>query len=288
MDQADRLRLITRVGEGPRSTRIISVTSGKGGVGKTNIAVNLATLFSRRGLNVLLVDADLGLANANILLNCRVGKTMEDVMFHGATLEETFVKCPLGFDLLPGASGVRKLLELDMFTQRVLFDKLYEAMHGYDIVVFDTAPGIGSHVLNFNAHASDIVVVAHAEPTALADAYALIKVLNTEKREKHFKLLINRSHNAQDGIDSFRRLTEVSDEFLNVSLDYLGSLPEDVAVQRSVKIQRPVVVEAPRAPFSLALERVGDKLLATSRTATLDKIVKTAGAAAAANGGIVG
>lgn len=267
MDQADRLRAMASLGpQNARAPRVISITSGKGGVGKSNIALNLAMLFGRRGMRTLLIDADLGLGNANILLGCRVEHTIEDVMFGNVPIEKVFVQTRFGFDLLPGSSGMRKLLELDPFSQRVLSDRLAEVMQGYDIVLFDTAPGISSQVLNFNTQANDIVVVSHPEPTALADAYALVKVLATERKEKKFKLLINRARSAQDGLDAFRRITDVADEFLNISLDYLGALPEDPAVLQAVRSQKPVVSEMPRAPFSLSLERVGDKLLASGNS----------------------
>lgn len=261
MDQADRLRsLASRVGEG--ETRVISITSGKGGVGKTNVAVNLALLFARKGFKTLLIDADLGLANANLIVGCRVDKTLDDVMFGQSSMQDIFVHTACGFDLLPSSSGMRKMLELDSFAQRTLFDRLFEAMQAYDVVIYDTAPGIGSHVLNFNAAAHDIVVMAHPEPTALADAYALIKVLHQERREKRFKLLINRAHSPDEGLEAFRRISDVSDEFLNISVDYLGALPEDISVLRAVRMQRPVCVDAPRSAFAMALDRVGDKLLA--------------------------
>jgi flagellar biosynthesis protein FlhG len=145
-------------------------------------------------------------------------------------------------------------------------------MQGYDVVLYDTAPGLGDHVLNFNASAHEIVVVAHPEPTALADAYALIKVLNKERAEKKFRLLINRSQNPVEGLEAYRRLTQVAMDHLNIAVDYLGSLPEDSNVTRSVRLQKPVVVEAPRCSFSLALERVADKLLASAITAPSKKL----------------
>ncbi|MBS1982967.1 MAG: MinD/ParA family protein [Bdellovibrionales bacterium] len=285
MDQADRLRTMAHgstTGGGPR---IISVTSGKGGVGKTNIAVNLAILMAKRGLNTLLVDADLGLANANLIMGCRVEKTMDDVLFGSSQWSDVFVRTAGGFDLLPSSSGMRKLVELDPFSQRALFDGLFAAMDGYDIVVYDTAPGLGSHVLDFNASAHDIVIVAHPEPTALADAYALIKVLATERKEKRFKLVINRTRSGQEGLDSYRRVTEVSDEFLNVSLDYLGALPEDSAVHRAVKCQKPVMLQEPFAPFALGIERLGDKLLAATAASSARKTWNTGLAPRSAVGG---
>ncbi len=287
VDQADHLRTLSFVNAGAKCTRIISVTSGKGGVGKTNVAVNLAILMSRRGLKVLLVDADIGLANTHILLGCRVERSLDDVMFKNVAFKDIFIQTNFGFDLLPGSSGLRKLIELDPFEQRALFDRLYEAMHGYDIVIYDTSPGLSTHVLDFNSSAHDIVVVSHPEPTALADAYALVKVLATERREKRFKLLINRSRSAQDGLDAFRRLTMVSDEFLNVGVDYLGALPEDLSLLRAVKTQTPVAVDSPRAPFTMALERVGDKLLASSISATKPRILSRAPEVRAVGDGIL-
>jgi flagellar biosynthesis protein FlhG len=264
VDQADRLRAIASVDGSKNEARIISITSGKGGVGKTNIAANLACLFSKRGLKVLLIDADLGLANANLILGCRVNKTIDDVLFENAAFKDVFVRSNYGFDLLPSSSGMRRILELDNFSQRTLMDRLFETMENYDIVLYDTAPGIGNHVLNFNASAHDIVVIAHPEPTALADAYALIKVMATEKKEKRFKLLINRAQAQSEGLNAFTRLTDVSNEFLNISIDYLGALPEDPSVLAAVRSQKPVSLTAPRAVFSMALERVADKLLACS------------------------
>ena len=264
MDQAERLRAIAYNNGTQNKTKVLSVTSGKGGVGKTNIAVNMATHFARKGLKVLLIDADLGLANADLLLGVRATLSIDDIMFGEAKIEDIFVPTPAGFLLLPGSSGVRRMLELDSFSQRVLFDRLFEAMQAFDVVLYDTAPGIGNHVLNFNVAAHEIIVVSHPELTSLTDAYALIKVLAQERREKRFRLIINRTRNANEGLDSFRKLTAVADEFLNISIDYMGYLPEDAAVQAAVRKQRPVTLDAPRSSFTLALNRICDKLLATS------------------------
>jgi flagellar biosynthesis protein FlhG len=272
MDQADRLRAIAFQEAPTRQTKILSITSGKGGVGKSNISLNLAALYARRGLQVLLIDADLGLGNSALLMGAQTQRTLDDVMFGDAQMKDVFLTSGLGFDLLPSSSGFRKILGLDAFAQRTLFDRLFEAMQGYDIVLYDTAPGLGDHVLNFNASAHEIVVVAHPEPTALADAYALIKVLNKERSEKRFRLLINRSQNPVEGLESYKGLTQVAMDHLNIAVDYLGSLPEDSNVSRSVRLQRPVVLEAPRCSFAMALERAADKLLASAMAGPSKKL----------------
>lgn len=272
MDQADRLRALASAGESIHGTRVISVTSGKGGVGKTNVAVNLATSFARRGLKVLLIDADFGLANANLLLGVNPEKSLDDVMFGSAKLSEIFVTTRQGFDLVPSSSGLRQMLDMDPFMRRALMDQLFQEMRNYQIVIYDTAPGLGRHVLDFNSASHDIVVVSLAEPTSLADSYALIKVLATERREKRFKLLVNRVRNATEGLESFRKLTSVSDEFLNISVDFLGTLPEDTVVSTSSRFQVPVLSQAPKSAWSVSLDRIADKLLASAKTGSQKKL----------------
>lgn len=272
MDQAQGLRLHSDAAINKTYTpRVISVTSGKGGVGKTNMAINMATSFAARGKKTLLVDADFGLANANILLNIRPTATLEDVLHSDRRLEEIFVSSRYGFDLLPSGCGLRTLFNLDSFTQRTLFDRLQETFQQYDYVIYDTAPGIGNHVLDINASAHEIVVVTLPDPMALADTYALIKVLAAEKRQKKFRLIVNRVKNPTVGLEIYRKLGALLDEFLSISIDYMGCVPEDAVVGESILTQKPVLALAPRSSFSIAVQRLCDKLLATSSSAVVPK-----------------
>lgn len=268
LDQADNLRALQNRNSGGLEPRIISVTSGKGGVGKTNIAVNLACDFAARGLKTLLIDVDFGLANANILVGVEVTSSIDDILFGNKSPKDIFVSTKFGFDLIPSSSGIRKMLELDAFSQRVLQDKIYEGILGYDIVLYDTAPGIGSHVLNFNSSADDIVVVSRPESTAILDAYALIKVLATERKEKKFRLVINDARRPDAGMEYFKRLTDVSSEFLNISIDFLGQIPTDGVVETCVRQQIPVMASFPKSSFGIAISRISEKLLYTSSTAS--------------------
>lgn len=261
MDQAGVLRALASRGRGHHKTRVIAITSGKGGVGKTNISVNLSVHLALRGCRVLLVDGDFGLSNTNILLGVETQKSVDDILFGDAQFDEVIVSTHYGFDLLPGSSGVRKMLELDAFAQRLLVDKLAGSMERYDFVIFDTAPGIANHVLTLNSAAHDTVVITHPEPMAVTDAYALIKVLEQERKLKKFRLLINRARDGKEGMDTFKKLTDVSQEFLACSVDYLGALPEDIYVWHATRKQVPVVALYPASPFAVSLERICDKLL---------------------------
>lgn len=259
MRQADKLKAIAELYDQNRSTRIVSVTSGKGGVGKTSISLNLAYSLAQRGLKVLLVDADLGLANLNVHLNLKPTKTIDDVMFGNSEMFEIFIPTAYGFDLLPSSSGVKSIIELNSFEQRSLMDHLLGVIENYDFVVIDTAPGLSDHVLNFNTIANEILVVAHADPMAMTDAVALINVLNREKKIHNFKLILNRVLNADDKDYYYNLLSK--DNVNNVSVELLGLLPDDFNVIRSSRVQKPVLALSPLCPFGVGLNEIVDQVL---------------------------
>lgn len=243
-DQAAGLRSMTETG-GPNQVRVISVTSGKGGVGKTNVVTNLAIALGRMGKRVMVMDADLSLANIDILLGLAPEYHLGHVFNGERKLEEVLVEGPAGIRILPASSGWEGLSAIDEIQKLTLLDQMDTLEDEVDILLIDTAAGIGNNVLYFNQAAQERVVVVTPEPTALTDAYALIKVLS-QHQERYFRLLINQVKGEAEAKEVFRKLVKVADRFLSeVSLDYLGFIPTDQAVQNSVRRQRSTVEAFP-------------------------------------------
>ncbi|MBI2371821.1 MAG: MinD/ParA family protein [Deltaproteobacteria bacterium] len=276
MDQAGTLRKLAADGpEGlqgerelplaepgrPRSRppRVIAVSSGKGGVGKTNVVANVACALARLGRRVLILDADLGLANLDVLLGLAPRFTLAHVIAGEKTIEEILVPGPAGVEILPAASGVQELAELQEPQRLALLRELDRLDGGrYDLLLIDTAAGISSNVLTFSAAAQEILVVASPEPTSITDAYALMKVLAAKHRERHFRLLVNSAADPREGKEVYRKLSLAVDRFLHVSLDYAGYVLHDEYVPQAVRQQRLVVELYPYARASrcfLALAR---------------------------------
>lgn len=268
MDQAAGLRGILQDGkaenEKPRSfsersrdkkpqnnIRVISVTSGKGGVGKTNVAANLALALHRMGKRVLILDADLGLANMDVLLGLNPRYTLSHVLDGEKRLDEIIVTAQGGIKLLPAASGVQELTELDNSQRLHLLNELDTLQDLFDVLLIDTGAGISSNVMYFNFAAMEKVVVVTNEPTSLTDAYALIKVLTSRYQQKKFKILVNAARNEAEADRVYRHLSMVVDKFLgSPSLDYFGWIPHDKLVPAAIRRQRLVLMEYPDAPAS--------------------------------------
>ncbi len=241
-------------------TRVISFTSGKGGVGKTQTVVNTAIALARLGKSVLLLDADLGLANVNVLLGIQPKYTLHDVFCGRKSLREIIINGPEGISIIPGASGVESICDLNAQQKMALMNGIEEVAHAYDYLLIDTRAGISSDVMYFNTASSEIICVVNNEPTSLTDAYAVIKVLANQYGERTVSVVANNVNDDTDGMQAFQRLSKAVTRFLSVELKYLGCIPKDGSVTQAVRSQRPVIELFPSAPSSLAIERLGRKL----------------------------
>jgi len=236
-----------------KPVRVMAVGSGKGGVGKSNVVINLAVALDRLGPRVLIMDADLGLANIDVLLGLTPKYNMSHVLSGQKRLEEVLVDGPGRVKVMPASSGVQELTKLTD-DQKLLFLELLEGLEtDIDVLLIDTGAGISDTVLYFNLAAHERIIVVTPEPTSLTDAYALIKVLYSKHGERHFRILINLAANESMGKSIFAKLSKVADHFLDgLSLDYLGTIPHDTSVTKSVLQQRAVVEAFPETPASKA------------------------------------
>ncbi|MFQ5329789.1 MAG: MinD/ParA family protein [Thermodesulfobacteriota bacterium] len=221
-----------------RLPKVISVTSGKGGVGKTNVVANLAIGLANLGRNVLLLDADVGLGNLDVLLGLAPRYNIGHLLRGEKELADIIIDGPCGVKILPASSGIDELVRLSPTDKLKLFSHLEELYGEIEIMLIDTASGISENVLFFNTASHEIVVVASSEPTSIVDAYALIKVLHLKCGVKSFRILANSVVNAREGLEVYRNISMVAERYLHVSLDYIGFIPFDDNVPRAVKAQK--------------------------------------------------
>jgi flagellar biosynthesis protein FlhG len=243
-----------------RRPRVISVTSGKGGVGKTNIVANLAVASSQLGKSVLVLDADLGLGNLDVLLGLAPRYSLEDVLLGQKSLSEVICDGPCGIRILPTGSGVEQLTAMTPEQKLHLLSEFDRLETPIDLFLIDTGAGISSNVLYFNSIAEDIIVILTPEPTSLTDAYAVIKVLSQNYGEKEFKVLVNMARSSSDAKEVFQKLSLVSDRFLDIAVDYLGFISLDDYVSMAVTEQRAFVDRYPSARSSRDLKTLAEKI----------------------------
>jgi len=217
--------------------RVIAVSSGKGGVGKTFFSIHLAERAVKQGLKVLVLDADLGLANVDVMLGLTAKGSVKQVLDGQALLTDMILSTKQGFDVLPGGSGLYELTTLNAGQQQVLLDEMREAAKPYDLVLVDTGAGIGENVLYFISAAESALIILTPDPTSLTDAYALIKVLSQQRDVRRFMVAVNQA-NEFDGQLTFRRLMSVTDRYLDVHLDYVGQMSATPEVRESIQKQR--------------------------------------------------
>jgi len=241
--------------------RVIAITSGKGGVGKTNIVANLGFALSRLGKKVLILDSDLGLGNLDVLLGVAPKHNISHVIRGDKTIEEILEEGPGNMRILPAASGLQELTQLAPEQKMQFFTELDRLIDDVDMLLIDTAAGISSNVMDFVVMAHEIVVVVSPEPTSITDAYALMKVLSLKYAEKSCRLLVNMVTGPREAQDVFRQLSLVIDRFLDIHIDYLGYVPRDDKLTRGVKQQRLVSDLYPDAKASRCFSELARRMI---------------------------
>jgi len=257
-DQASGIRKMRQ--QKPKPVRVIAVTSGKGGVGKTNLSVNLGVALSKMGRRVALLDADMSLANVDILLGLSPKYNLSHVLHGEKTLDEIMLTGPGGLKVIPASSGIQQMAELSTIEQAGVIRAFSEINQNLDVLIVDTAAGISSSVVNFARACQEIVVVVCDEPTSLTDAYAYIKLLNRDYGLNSFHIVANMVQSVQQGQQLFNKLSMVTDKYLDVSLQYTGGVPFDEYLRKAVQKQSPVLEAFPRSKSSLAIRNLALKI----------------------------
>jgi flagellar biosynthesis protein FlhG len=245
------------------SPTVIAVTSGKGGVGKTNVSVNLAVALGNHGARVLAIDADLGLANMDIVMGLAPTYTAVELLRGEVEIDDVLLPGSTNVWLLPGASGAHDLANLDDIARRNLFAAVDTLDQRFDAVVVDTGAGIGANAVGFASAARDIIVVVTPEPTSVADAYGMLKVLCNNAGVRRVKILTNMVASDHEGEEVFARLAKLATGLLGIGLDHVGSIPRDPAVGRAVMRGEPVVLAYPTCAAAKAFGKVASRLLAS-------------------------
>ncbi len=265
-DQAHTLRRIFEGGGSQNYPQVLSVTSGKGGVGKTSIVVNMAIILASKGKKVLVLDADLGLANIDVMLGLAPKYNIQHVLEGQCLLEDIILEGPKGIKIIPASSGIQELVDLTPEQQICLMNSLDYFDQDIDYMIIDTGAGISKNVMYFNTAAQRILVVCTGEPTSITDAYALIKVLRKQYGVKHFDLIVNNISSKVEGDQVARQLTLVCERFLgDVALEVLGSIPTDKSIPECIKGQKAFVGVHPNGEAAVRLERIVSRLEHTSR-----------------------
>lgn len=244
----------------PHNSRIICISSGKGGVGKTSFSVNIATALAQNSKKVLLIDGDLGLANVDVVLGINVRHTIQETIEEGKDLAKSLIEIIPGFYVLPASSGVPEMANLSHEEQDFLTSCLEDIIDRFDFVLIDTAAGIGESVLWFNNWAHKSIVILSPDPTSITDAYALIKVLHTRHDKDHFHLMINNVKNKKEGTAVFDNMSMVLEKFLNIKPLSLGAMPQDSNVAMAIRKQKPFFVTAPECRASRAITEIADRI----------------------------
>lgn len=277
MDQAEALRNLVKqqeLREEGRTTRVITVTSGKGGVGKSNFSLNFALSLQRLGKKVLVFDADIGMANIDVLMGVSSTYNLYHLLKQEKTIWEIVQEGPEGLNFIAGGSGFRDLLDLSA-EQLDGFAEEISKLHGkYDVILFDTGAGLSKETVKFITAAQETIVVTTPEPTSITDAYALIKMVKSMDVDVHFKLIVNRASDYREGKQTADKINLVAQRFLQSELPSLGIVPDDPNVSKAVKRQVPFTVAYPGSEASIAVERIAKHFLEIPQNHTVSGGVK--------------
>lgn len=270
MDQAEQLRKMMQQTDSKPQARVITVTSGKGGVGKTSISLNLAIWLTRLGKKVVVFDADFGLANIEVMLGVRPQYNLADMMFRGKDLSDIITQGEEGISFISGGSGIQELASMNREQVMFLTSRLVELDKYADVIIVDTGAGISDSVLEFVLASSEVLLVATPEPTSITDAYALLKALNRKtefsKEETSIKMISNRVRNDAEGQNLYEKMSVVSEKFLSIPITYMGSVPMDEQISKAVMRQKPVSVINPEAPAAKAIRQIAERILEIEAT----------------------
>ncbi len=267
MDQAEKLRNVIKLkNQHPAMTaRVITVTSGKGGVGKSNVAVNLAVQMTRLGKKVLIFDADFGLANVEVMFGAVPKYNLGDLIYHGKGIREIITEGPMGIGFISGGAGIMGLNNLTKDQILYFIKSLRELDELADVILVDTGAGISDSVLEFVMASPEVVLVTTPEPSSLTDSYSLLKTLyrnpNFLREETSIRVLSNRAASLEEGKNVYDKLNSVVEQFLDGKIDYLGMIPQDMMLEKSVRQQKPVSINVPEARSSKAFEVMAVNLL---------------------------
>jgi len=261
LDQAANLRklVLEKKNDTASTTRTIVITSGKGGVGKTSLSVSLAIAIAQDGKSVTLLDADLGLANINVILGIIPKYNLYHVIKGKKKLKDIIIEVPEGIKIIAGASGFQQLANLDV-KQRDEFITSIAELANDDFLIVDTGAGISQNVLSFVMAADEVIVVTTPEPTAITDAYGIIKAIASQSNEKHIKLIVNRAQSVAEGKRVAQRVINIAGQFLNIKVEELGFVYEDLYVPKSVRNQKPFIVSYPNCKASGCVKVIADRI----------------------------
>ncbi|MBE5943914.1 MAG: MinD/ParA family protein [Lachnospiraceae bacterium] len=265
MDQASKLRQMVSTNNEMTNARVIAVTSGKGGVGKTSFSVNLAIEIAKMGKKVVIFDADFGLANVEVMLGIRPKYNLLDLIHNNKSIEEIITNGPNNIGFISGGSGVSELATLDKDSIKILISEMVKLDNLYDVVIIDTGAGITDSVMEFVMVSPEIVLVVTPEPTSITDAYSLLKVLRRKDKfnplYKTINVVSNRISDENEGMDIYNKINTVSSKFLNTKLKFLGNIPQDKNASLAIIEQKPVTMAYPTSPVAKGIHTIATKLM---------------------------